>query len=145
MGYDEFEMKSNEKFIVQGGNSLQGEITPSGNKNEALPVLAAVLLTEEPVILHNVPDIADIRSMMDLLESLGVIIEEIGPHSLRFESRQLTHCDPDPAAAREIRGSFLLAGPMLARNGCIRLTSPGGDRIGMRPGQTHLHALSKVT
>ena len=86
MGYDEFEMKSNEKFIVQGGNPLQGEITPSGNKNEALPVLAAVLLTEEPVILHNVPDIADIRSMMDLLESLGVIIEEIGPHSLRFES-----------------------------------------------------------
>ena len=103
MGYDEFEMKSNEKFIVQGGNSLQGEITPSGNKNEALPVLAAVLLTEEPVILHNVPDIADIRSMMDLLESLGVIIEEIGPHSLRFESRQLTHCDTDTAPAREIR------------------------------------------
>ncbi len=144
MGYDEFEMKSNEKFIVQGGNSLQGEITPSGNKNEALPVLAAVLLTEEPVILHNVPDIADIRSMMDLLESLGVIIEEIGPHSLRFESRQLTHCDPDTAAAREIRGSFLLAGPMLARYGCIRLPAPGGDRIGMRPVQTHLLALRQL-
>ena len=144
MGYDEFEMKSNEKFIVQGGNSLQGEITPSGNKTEALPVLAAVLLTEEPVILHNVPDIADIRSMMDLLESLGVIIEEIGPHSLRFESRQLTHCDPDTAAAREIRGSFLLAGPMLARYGCIRLPAPGGDRIGMRPVQTHLLALRQL-
>ena len=94
--------------------------------------------------MHNVPDIADIRSMMDLLESLGVIIEEIGPHSLRFESRQLTHCDPDNAAAREIRGSFLLAGPMLARYGCIRLPAPGGDRIGMRPVQTHLLALSKV-
>ncbi len=138
------ETTSNAQFVVNGGIPLHGEITPSGNKNEALPVLAAVLLTEEPVLLHNVPEIADIVAMRTLLQSVGVQVTHLGNHSYRFEAREITTHEPDPVAAAQIRGSFLLAGPLLARHGKVKLPAPGGDRIGLRPVQTHLLALREL-
>ncbi|MEO1839792.1 MAG: UDP-N-acetylglucosamine 1-carboxyvinyltransferase, partial [Candidatus Lambdaproteobacteria bacterium] len=133
-----------EKFVVHGGIPLSGSITPSGNKNEALPVLAATLLAQEPVILHNVPDILDITIMRGLLESLGVEVKKIDKHSFSFDSGNLKSANPDSTQASRIRGSFLLAGPLLARKKSIVLPAPGGDRIGLRPVQTHLSALEKL-
>ena len=133
-----------QKFIVEGGNQLSGEITPSGNKNEALPVLAATLLAHERVILHNLPDILDISIMRELLISLGVTVKQIGKHSYSFDSSNLLSTNPDCEQAIRIRGSFLLAGPILARKKTIDLPAPGGDRIGLRPVQTHLLALEKL-
>jgi len=102
-----------EKFVVHGGIPLSGSITPSGNKNEALPVLAATLLAQEPVILHNVPDILDITIMRGLLESLGVEVKQIDKHSFSFDPGNLQSANPDSTQASRIRGSFLLAGPVL--------------------------------
>jgi len=133
-----------EKFVVHGGIPLSGSITPSGNKNEALPVLAATLLAQEPVILHNVPDILDITIMRGLLESLGVEVKQIDKHSFSFDPGNLQSANPDSTQASRIRGSFLLAGPLLARKKSIVLPAPGGDRIGLRPVQTHLSALEKL-
>ena len=101
------------RFIVEGGHRLSGTITPSGNKNEALPVLAALLLTAEPVVLHNVPRIRDIEVMCDLLFSLGVRITELGPNQLRFDAATLSSSTPEFGKASQIRGSFLLAAPLL--------------------------------
>lgn len=133
-----------QKFIVEGGISLSGSITPSGNKNEALPVLAATLLAHEPVTIHNVPDILDIAIMRELLVSLGVKIKQIDKHTFRFDSSHLQSTVPDSGQAKRIRGSFLLAGPLLARSNSIDLPAPGGDRIGLRPVHTHLLALEKL-
>jgi UDP-N-acetylglucosamine 1-carboxyvinyltransferase len=133
-----------QKFIVEGGITLSGSITPSGNKNEALPVIAATLLAEEPVILHNLPDIIDIAIMRELLVSLGVEVEQIDKHTYRFDSSKLNSTVPDSEQAERIRGSFLLAGPLLARKKSIDLPAPGGDRIGLRPVHTHLFALEKL-
>ena len=133
-----------EKFVVHGGIPLSGSITPSGNKNEALPVLAATLLAREPVILHNVPDILDITIMRGLLESLGVEVKQIDKHSFSFDSGNLKSINPDSTQASRIRGSFLLAGPLLARKKSFVLPAPGGDRIGLRPVQTHLSALENL-
>ena len=133
-----------DKFIVEGGIPLHGSITPSGNKNEALPVLAATMLAQEPVILHNVPDILDIAIMRDLLASLGVEIKQIDKHSFCFDPRHLQSANPDSEKASRIRGSFLLAGPLLARKKSIVLPAPGGDRIGLRPVQTHISALKAL-
>jgi UDP-N-acetylglucosamine 1-carboxyvinyltransferase len=133
-----------EKFIVEGGYPLNGEIEPAGNKNEALPALAATLLTEEPVTLHNVPDIRDIQDMLALLRGLGVVVERLGPHSYRFQSRNGVAERPDPEIARRIRGSILLAAPLLARTGAALLPAPGGDRIGLRRVDTHLLVLNRL-
>ncbi|MBL4824701.1 MAG: UDP-N-acetylglucosamine 1-carboxyvinyltransferase [SAR324 cluster bacterium] len=137
-------MEKMQKFIVEGGIALSGSITPSGNKNEALPVIAATLLAEEPVILHNLPDIIDIAIMRELLVSLGVEVEQIDKHTYRFDSSKLNSTVPDSEQAERIRGSFLLAGPLLARKKSIDLPAPGGDRIGLRPVHTHLFALEKL-
>ncbi|MBC8258713.1 MAG: UDP-N-acetylglucosamine 1-carboxyvinyltransferase [SAR324 cluster bacterium] len=133
-----------QKFIVEGGFPLSGSITPSGNKNEALPVLAATLLAQEAVIIHNIPDILDIAIMRQLLISLGVVVTQIDKHSYRFDSSKLQSTVPDELEAVQIRGSFLLAGPLLARKKSIDLPAPGGDRIGLRPVQTHLTALEML-
>ena len=133
-----------QKFIVEGGIKLSGEITPSGNKNEALPVLAGTLLSQETVILQNLPDILDINIMLELLKSLGVVIEQIDTHTYSFDSSNLQSTNPNPEKAAKIRGSFLLAGPLLARKKSIDLPAPGGDRIGLRPVHTHLMALEKL-
>ena len=133
-----------QKFIIEGGIPLQGEVTPSGNKNAALPLLAACLLTDEPIILHNVPNILDVQSMRALLESLGVIIQELEPHTWKITAKTIRPADLDPDLTRRIRASILLAGPMLAREGEIRLPPPGGDVIGRRRVDTHILALSKL-
>lgn len=133
-----------EKFIIEGGIPLSGEVTPSGNKNAALPLLAACLLTDEPVILRNVPYIRDVQTMRALVESLGVCIEEIGDHTWRIQAREVRPADLDPDICRRIRASILLAGPMSARTGELHLPPPGGDVIGRRRVDTHLLALKKL-
>jgi len=132
------------KFIIEGGHQLNGEVTPSGNKNAALPMLTACLLTDEPVILHNVPLIGDVRTMRSLLESLGMQIDEIAPHSWKLQARDLHMADLDPDLCRRIRASILLAGPMLGRTGEIELAPPGGDVIGRRRIDTHFLALEAM-
>jgi UDP-N-acetylglucosamine 1-carboxyvinyltransferase len=131
-------------FIIQGGNALQGELTPSGNKNAALPMLAATLLTDEPVILHNVPSIGDVKSMRNLLQSLGVSIDELAPNTWRIHAGQVRPADLDPDLCRKIRASILLAGPMLARTRELALPPPGGDIIGRRRVDTHILALQSL-
>ena len=133
-----------EKLIVEGGRPIGGEITPAGNKNEALPVLAAVLLTDAPVTISNVPDIADIRDMISLLEGLGVSVERIDPHTYRLRAANLSGHEPELDTARRIRGSFLLAGPLLMRQGAVSMPAPGGDRIGLRRLDTHLLVLERL-
>ena len=133
-----------EKFIIEGGHPLHGEVTPAGNKNAALPLLAACLLTDEPIVLRNVPDILDVRTMRALLESLGVEINPLEPHTWRIQAKVIRPADLDPDLTRKIRASILLAGPMTARMGELRLPPPGGDVIGRRRVDTHILALTKL-
>jgi UDP-N-acetylglucosamine 1-carboxyvinyltransferase len=132
------------EFRIEGGLALHGEVTPSGNKNAALPLLTACILTGEPVVFKNVPDIGDVKVMRSLLESLGVSIETIADHTWRVQASQIHQADLDPDLCRSIRASILLAGPMLGREGSIHLPPPGGDVIGRRRVDTHLLALEKL-
>ncbi len=132
------------KFIIQGGAPLQGEMTPAGNKNAALPLIAATLLTDEPVILHNVPAIRDVQSMCALLNSLGVSLEQPQPNTLRIQASEVRPASLDPDICRSIRTSLLLAGPMMARSGTLQLPPPGGDVIGRRRVDTHILALQRL-
>src|SRR5512134_3098332 len=110
-----------EKFIIQGGVQLRGEVTPSGNKNAALPLLAACLMTDEPVILHNVPEISDVQVMQALLESLGLDMTRIEGHTWKLQAKEIRLAEMDPDLCRKIRASFLLAGPIVARIGELHL------------------------
>lgn len=130
-----------EEFVIEGGVPLNGEITPSGNKNAALPLLAACLLTEEPVVLHNVPQIRDVLAMRNLIESLGAQVEEVDSNSWKITTQELVASHLDPDLCRRIRASILIAGPVLARAGGIKLPPPGGDVIGRRRLDTHILAL----
>ena len=130
-----------EEFIIEGGHELHGEVTPSGNKNAALPLLAACLLTSEPVVLHHVPQIRDVLAMRKLIESLGAQVEELDSNSWRITTRELVASHLDPDLCRRIRASILIAGPVLARAGGLRLPPPGGDVIGRRRLDTHILAL----
>ncbi len=134
-----------EKFVIEGGVPLKGEITPSGNKNAALPMLAACLLTEEPVILHNVPQIRDVMDMRRMLDSLGVEMQDLGNRSWRVTARDVRPADLDPDLSRRIRASILLAGPMTARAGGVKLPPPGGDVIGRRRVDTRPGTASRAT
>lgn len=133
-----------EKFVIDGGYPLSGEITPSGNKNAALPLLAASILTKEPVILHNVPNIRDVQMMCSLLKSLGIRIEEVDDHTLKVQAGEVHPGDLDPELCCQIRASILLAGPMVARTGELQLPPPGGDVIGRRRVDTHILALGSL-
>jgi UDP-N-acetylglucosamine 1-carboxyvinyltransferase len=133
-----------EKFHIEGGIPLKGEMTPSGNKNSALPILAATLMTGEPVILHNVPYIRDVNDMRHLIGSLGVRIENLQGSSWRITAATVRPADLDPDLCRRIRASILLAGPMLSRSGGFRLPPPGGDVIGRRRLDTHSLALNAL-
>jgi UDP-N-acetylglucosamine 1-carboxyvinyltransferase len=132
------------KFVVEGGRRLNGTIRPAGNKNAALPMLAATLLTEEEVILENVPDIRDVRTLIDLIGDLGAETEWTGRNEVRIRAKDIGHAQLDAAAAARIRASILLAGPMLARTGGMQLPPPGGDVIGRRRMDTHFLALQKL-
>lgn len=131
-------------FTIEGGIPLRGEVTPSGNKNSALPLLAACLLTDDPVILHNMPLIRDVLSMRRLLESIGVEFEDISKHTWRIQAKNIYPENLDPHECEQIRASILLAGPLCARTGRIELPPPGGDVIGRRRVDTHILALEKM-
>ncbi len=133
-----------EKFVIEGGIPLRGTVVPSGNKNAALPILAATLLTDKPVTLHNLPNIGDVQTMLALLEDLGVAVQRHSSSSVTVHVASLRSTCPDPGMFSQIRGSLTLLGPMLARAGQITLTLPGGDRIGRRRIDTHLLALGAL-
>jgi UDP-N-acetylglucosamine 1-carboxyvinyltransferase len=131
-------------FVVDGGHRLQGSVRPAGNKNAALPILAATLLADGPVTLHNLPRIRDVETMIELLEAQGVVCAWKSEHTLVADARSAHAGDPDPVLCSHIRASILLAGPMLARFGRVRLPPPGGDVIGRRRVDTHLLALQRL-
>ncbi|HHH41457.1 MAG TPA: UDP-N-acetylglucosamine 1-carboxyvinyltransferase [Chloroflexi bacterium] len=130
-----------EKFVIEGGYPLRGVVAASGNKNAALKLLPACLLTDEPVVLHNIPDIADVRTMRAILTDLGVEIEDLGKGSLRVHAREVVKTRADSELVNRIRASIVLAGPMLARMGFLEMAPPGGDVIGRRRVDTHVLAL----
>jgi len=130
-----------EKFVIEGGVPIHGEVVPAGNKNAALPLVAACLLTQEPVLLRNIPQIQDVNVMRKLIESLGADVEELDATSWRITSRDLRPADLNPDLCRRIRASILVAGPMTARVGEFKLPPPGGDVIGRRRLDTHILAL----
>ena len=133
-----------DEFVIEGGVPLRGAITPAGNKNASLPLLAACLLSDEPVTLHNVPHIRDVLDMRDLIESVGAQVEELDTHTWRITARTLRPADLDPDLCRRIRASILIAGPMTARAGELHLPPPGGDVIGRRRLDTHILALQAL-
>ena len=133
-----------ERFIIEGGQPLAGTIRPAGNKNEALGVLPAVLLTDEPVVLDNVPQIGDVLTLLEILSDLGVEIERLGEHKIVLDASGISKTELQPDLCHRIRGSMVLAGPMLARLGEVRLPRPGGDRIGRRRVDTHVMALEAL-
>lgn len=129
------------KYVVQGGRPLRGEIRPTGNKNAALPMLCATLLTEEEVVLENVPSIRDVHTLIDLLRTLGAEAGWSGENEVTVRACDVERSELDKAAAARIRASILLAGPMTARRGGMKLPPPGGDVIGRRRMDTHFLAL----
>lgn len=133
-----------DRFVIEGGHRLSGAIAPAGNKNAALPLIAAALLTDQPLTLRNVPDIGDVRTKLALLERLGVAVERVDPHTYQLRAASLRPDDPDVTLARRIRTSPLLAGPLLARRGYVTLPRPGGDVIGRRRLDTHFLALKAL-
>jgi UDP-N-acetylglucosamine 1-carboxyvinyltransferase len=132
------------KFFVEGGHRLQGTIRPAGNKNAALPMVAATLLTEEEVVLENVPAIRDVKTLIELLQTLGAEAKWTGPNEVTVNAREVGRTPADSSAAARIRASILLAGPMVARVGEMQLPPPGGDVIGRRRMDTHFLALAKL-
>lgn len=130
-----------DRFVIEGGLPLSGEIWPSGNKNAALPILAATLLADQRVVLKNVPSIRDVRTMLALLQDLGVQVEQLDDHDWALTAGRVHKTNLDQELCRQIRASILLAGPLLARCGEVELPPPGGDIIGRRRVDTHLLAL----
>ncbi|HQQ98765.1 MAG TPA: UDP-N-acetylglucosamine 1-carboxyvinyltransferase [Cyclobacteriaceae bacterium] len=128
-------------FRIQGGKRLKGEITPQGAKNEALQILCAALLTSEPVVIHNIPDIVDVNKLIELLGDLGCTVEKLGKGSYRFTSSSINiqHLETESyrKKAAALRGSVMLLGPILARFGKASIPKPGGDKIGRRRLDTH--------
>jgi UDP-N-acetylglucosamine 1-carboxyvinyltransferase len=133
-----------ETFVIEGSQPLNGRIAASGNKNGALPILAGCLLTDEPVTLTNVPRIRDVETMVELLVQLGADAEWTGPNEVQVHAADVATTDVDVELARRIRASFLLAGPLLARVGRASVPPPGGDVIGRRRLDPHIHALAEL-
>ena len=135
-------------FIIEGGHRLKGNITPQGAKNEALQVLSAALLTDAPVILHNLPDILDINNQIRLLQDVGVSIQRTSPHDIILQANavdtQYLQSDEFLQRCGKLRGSVMLMGPLLARFGQAMIARPGGDNIGRRRLDTHVLGLEKL-
>jgi UDP-N-acetylglucosamine 1-carboxyvinyltransferase len=131
-----------ETFVIEGGVPLSGTVRPTGNKNAALPILAACLLTSDPVTLENVPRIRDVEAMIELLTDIGVDVEWLGPSRLRVWAADVRKLSLDAELCTRIRASILFAGPLLARFGAVDIPPPGGDVIGRRRVDTHLMAFA---
>ena len=132
------------QYIVEGGRRLSGTIRPSGNKNAALPIVAASLLSEHPVTLLNVPRIRDVENLVELVKSTGVRVEWAERNTLNIHAKTVEATELDPDLCRRIRASILLAAPLLARCGQVELPPPGGDVIGRRRLDTHFLALERL-
>jgi len=130
-----------ESFVIEGAQPLSGRIAAAGNKNGALPILAACLLTDEPVTLSNVPRIRDVETMLELLADIGADFEWLGRNEVRVHAADVRKVELDEDLCRRIRASILLAGPLLARNGRAVIPPPGGDVIGRRRVDVHIDAL----
>ncbi len=133
-----------QSFVIEGGRRLSGTVRASGNKNGALPILAASVLATDEVRLSNVPRIRDVETMVELLADVGARVEWTGPNEVLVDPRGVGKTDLDAQLAREIRASFLLAGPLLARFGRVAVPPPGGDVIGRRRLDTHVHAFAAL-
>ncbi|MXZ23666.1 MAG: UDP-N-acetylglucosamine 1-carboxyvinyltransferase [Caldilineaceae bacterium SB0665_bin_21] len=133
------------RLLIEGGHPIAGTVRPAGNKNAAMPMICAALLTDQPVVLHNVPRIGDVDNLLLILQGLGVDVAWQGPNTLHLHARTLAFAEPDPALFRQLRGSLTLMGPMLGRTGAFRVAgSAGGDDIGRRRIDTHLQIFSAL-
>lgn len=133
---------------IQGGVKLNGEITPQGAKNEALQIIAAVLLSEEPITIHKIPNIRDVNKLIELVGDLGAKVEKLGEESYRFTAKDLNvgflETDEFKTKAASLRGSIMILGPLLARYGYAKIPRPGGDKIGRRRLDTHFIGFEKL-
>jgi UDP-N-acetylglucosamine 1-carboxyvinyltransferase len=133
-----------QSFVIEGGHPLSGHVRAAGNKNGVLPILAATLLTAEPVELTNVPRIRDVETMMGLLAAVGADVDWTGENTVRVHAADVSSYEVDEVLAARIRASFLLAGPLLARLGRVSVPPPGGDVIGRRRLDPHIHAFAAL-
>jgi UDP-N-acetylglucosamine 1-carboxyvinyltransferase len=133
-----------ESFVIEGGRPLYGRIQAAGNKNGALPILAACLLTTESVVLHNVPRIVDVETMIELLNDVGAEAEWTGANEVHLRAAEITKQELDEELCSRMRASFLLTGPLLARVGHVSAPPPGGDVIGRRRLDPHIHAFAEL-
>ncbi|MEI2608175.1 MAG: hypothetical protein V9G20_06040 [Candidatus Promineifilaceae bacterium] len=134
----------NDTFIIEGGVPLNGTITASGNKNAAIKLLPACLLTDQPITLHNIPNIADVRIALAILHDLGATVTDLGGGSWQIHAANINKTVLDFKLANQSRASFVFSGPMLARLGHVTLPIPGGDVIGGRPLDTHIQGLKAL-
>ena len=132
------------RFVVTGGRALSGTIRPAGNKNAALPAIAAALLADGPVALSNIPRIRDVETLLELIADLGAKVEWSTANTVTIDPRDVRPKPLDPQLCTRIRASILLAGPLLARFGKVVLPPPGGDVIGRRRVDTHFLALERL-
>jgi UDP-N-acetylglucosamine 1-carboxyvinyltransferase len=132
------------KYVIEGGFPVKGRIRASGNKNAALPCIAAAILASEPVTLRNIPEIEDVQVMLDVLRYLGASVESPEPNVWRIDCRKLSRWDVPAAEAKKVRASILFAGPLIARFGKVTMPPPGGDVIGRRRIDTHVLALEEL-
>ena len=130
-----------DKFIIKGGNQLKGSVRISGSKNAALPMMAASLMTQEDVVLKNVPDLRDIQTMREILDFLGVKVDQVDEHTIRLNAGNLNKNEAPYELVRKMRASICLLGPLLARTGSARISMPGGCVIGPRPVDLHLKGI----
>lgn len=132
------------EYVIEGGYPIQGTVTASGNKNAALPCLAATLLTSEPVILHNIPEIQDTNVMIEILKSLGAKVEKISKNNWKIQCENIKNVMLPKEMTKKVRGSIVFAGPLLGRTGKCEMMPPGGDVIGRRRVDTHFLALEQL-
>lgn len=131
------------EYVIDGGYPIQGKITASGNKNAALPCLTAALLTEDPVVLHNIPEIQDTNVMIEILKSIGAKVEKLSKNNWKIQCKNIKTSELPGELTKKVRGSIVFAGPLLARTGKCEMMPPGGDVIGRRRLDTHFLALEQ--
>src|SRR5690554_2121082 len=135
-------------FIIEGGHTLKGSITPQGAKNEALQVICAILLTKEEVVIENIPDILDVNKLIELLEDMGVIVKKLSAGSYSFNAENIdlefTGTEEFRLKSAALRGSIMIVGPLLARFGEVEVPKPGGDKIGRRRLDTHFNSIMSL-